>query len=130
MTTKHLLIAVICLITMNLNAQIYEFNASTDTYTDITGSTSLNNGMTWDDPEFAIPIGFEFQYFDSIYTEIFIEDNAYGGIVSFNNTEEIVPTFVAYGADIIDRGYDFVTDEYSQTSQSDLSYLVDQTSME
>jgi len=125
MTTKHLLIAVICLITMNLNAQIYEFSASTDTYTDITGSTSLNNGMTWDDPEFAIPIGFEFQYFDSIYTEIFIEDNAYGGIVSFNNTEEIVPTFVAYGADIIDRGYDFVTDEYSQTSQSDLSYLVD-----
>ncbi len=125
MTTRLLLITLISLITLSLQAQTYQFSVSTDTYTDLTGSTSLNNGMTWDDPEFAIPIGFEFEYFDSVYTQIFIEDSALGGILSFNDSEELVPTLAAYGADVIDRGYDFVVDDYTQTSQSNLSYLVE-----
>jgi len=127
MTTKHLLIAVICLITLNIQAQNYQFSVSTDSYIDLTGSTSLNNGVTWDDPEFAIPIGFEFQYFDSLYTQIFIEDEAFGGALSLNDSEDIVPMFIPYAADIIDRGYDFVMDDYTQTSQSNISYLLDGT---
>lgn len=127
MTTKHLLIAALCLLTLNLHAQTYEFSVSTDTYTDLTGSTSLNNGMTWDDPQITIPIGFEFQYFDSLYTQIFIEDEGLGGLLAFNESENLVPSIVSYGTDVIDRGYDFLMGDYTETSQSNISYLLEGT---
>lgn len=127
MTTKHLLITALCLLSLGLHAQTYQFNVSTDTYTDLTGSTSLNNGTTWDDPQFTIPIGFEFQYFDTLVTQIFIEDFGFGGLLAFNDSEDLAPSLMAYGADIVDRGYDFNTYEYDQTSQSNISYLLEGT---
>ncbi len=126
MKSKHLLIAMLCLISISLNAQTYEFSVSTETYEDLTGSTSLNNGTTWDDPEYYIPIGFDFQFFDTLVTQILIESEGYGGLLSFNESESIVPTIIAYGADIIDRGYDFLGG-YGQASQSNISYLLEGT---
>ena len=67
---KSIMIAAFFVLTMNLQAQTYNFSVSTGTYTDLSGSTSLNNGSTWDEPEILLPIGFDFQLFEFI-SELF-----------------------------------------------------------
>ncbi|MFT5764211.1 MAG: hypothetical protein ACI8X3_001641, partial [Saprospiraceae bacterium] len=49
------------LMAFSLNAQNnpYYFTVGNGTYEDLTGTTSINNGMTWDDPEFVFPLGFD-----------------------------------------------------------------------
>ncbi|MDG1333136.1 MAG: T9SS type A sorting domain-containing protein [Crocinitomicaceae bacterium] len=86
-------------------------------------STSLNNGLTWDDPYFNVPIGFTFEYFGESTTTIDISDDGLGGILSVGDCA-IDPTFsylVAYGTDIIDRGYD------GAASLSNISYKTEGT---
>jgi len=128
MQIKSLLIFLFFALTFNINAQSYEVTISNQIYTNLVGSTSLNGNMTWDDPEFNIPIGFEFQFFDQIYTELAILEWAVGGSLGIaNNTTDFTPLLTPYGADIIDRGYDFVADEPTTGSLSNISYLTEGT---
>lgn len=121
MKIKQLLILVLSFWTLSLFAQSYSFKASMGTYEHLDSSISLNNGIVWDDPQFAIPIGFDFNYGGQTFKEIFLEDFGLGGLVSSDTSERgIVPVIVVYGADIIDRGYDLVGD--TMTSQSNISY--------
>jgi len=120
---KQSLILFLIGFTLNLSAQTYALSSTTTgTYTDLVGSTSLNNGMTWDDPLFAIPMGFDFDFFDTTINLIHISDIGLGG--------ELVPSadysmddkiLVVFGSDIVDRG------DNTSTSQSNLSYLLDGT---
>ena len=87
----------------------------------MTDSISLNNGEVWDDPEYVIPIGFDFDFF-GFTTDSFYMEAGLGGILSpgtFN--EDIQPLFVVYGSDVIDIG------DTSSTgvSVSELSYKIE-----
>ena len=86
----------------------YYFNYSTGPYANLIGSTSLNNGQLWDDPEYRIPIGFTFEFFDQAYDSIYISD-----YVWFD--QNIKYWISAYDSDFIDKG---VT-----SSVSPISYL-------
>jgi len=125
---KQSLILLLIGFTLNLSAQTYAFSTSTGVYSDLVGSTSLNNGMTWDDPNFAIPIGFNFDYFDTTINTIHISDWGYGGeLVPSGNYSADDKMLIAFGSDIIDRGYDIYNGYPTANSQSNLSYLLDGT---
>lgn len=100
-----------------LASQDYHFSYSNGTYTDLVDPFSLNNGEVWDDPQFTIPIGFTFTYFGQEITTLYIEDFFYGGILTSSNAEVgVAPLIIAYGPDLIDRGY------MAGSSESEVSY--------
>jgi hypothetical protein len=101
--------------------QTYTFSSFTGGYSDLVASTSLNNGFTWDDPFFSVPLGFTFHYFGDSTTTIDISDDGLGGILSIGdcNVDPFQSLLIAYGADIIDRGYD------GAASLSNISYITE-----
>jgi len=128
MSIKFLFVSALIALTLSLNAQTYSFSVSNGTYTDLVGSTSLNNGMTWDDPNFAIPIGFNFQLFDSTITTLYFSDWGLGGELSPNMSySSMDKLLIPFGSDVIDRGYNLIVGNPTANSLSNLSYLVDGT---
>ena len=102
-----------------LDAQTYVFSYSTGTYSDLTGNTSLNNGNTWDDSTFILPLGFSFNFYGSNYSTVEVDCN---GFVSFDpgiNTK----MFCGFGADLMDKG-DPSFGDGTGISKSDISYLL------
>ncbi len=124
MQVKSLLLFV-CLVVTTIAQGQYSFRVSTGTYTELSNSTSLNSGITWDDPQFEIPIGFDFQYYDTIINTLHLDDWGLGGeFTAGTNETGSYALLVPYGADIIDRGFDFNTGP-APGSQSDISYVLD-----
>ncbi len=89
--------------------QSYYHAYSTGTYTNLSGSTSLNNGQIWEDPEYHIAIGFNFDFFGTVFDSIYVSD-----YVWFD--ENIKYSILAYYADFIDRS--------TTSSVSPISYLL------
>ncbi len=113
---------LIIISTAKTQAQSYTLTTLTDTYTDITG-TSLSNGMTWDDPEYTVPIGFDFEAFG--YTTSSLEFFDVGASLAFSAG---IDTLVILGpdfSDLADRGCDNMTWEGEPGGLSDISYTVD-----
>ncbi len=80
--------------------------------------------MTWDDPEYIIPIGFEFDFFDISINELYF----YGLGAALTNTfapAGIFPLLVPFGSDIIDRAYDMDIYEPTPESLSNISYKLE-----
>ena len=114
---KPFLIGLICIVlqcfaTTTHGQDSYDFSYNTGTYTDLTGSTSLNNAQTWDDPEYVISIGFSFEFFDQAFDSIHISDRIW-----FDAANKY--RIYAYSADYIDLG--------SGSSLSPISYLLSGT---
>ena len=70
---RNLLIALIFILPIAAFSQEYSFELAQGTYTDLVDPISITNGLTWDDPEFAIPIGFDFQILETTMDSLFIE---------------------------------------------------------
>ena len=109
------------------HAQTYVLTVSSQPYEYLQGSTSLNGNMTWDDPNFEVPLGFDFNFLGRpAVRSLFLTDDGLGGVffdaVRFT---EGISAFVAEGSDLIDRGYDFNVDMPTLGSQSDISYLTE-----
>lgn len=118
---KTLCVAALSVFAFNVHSQTYDFSVSTGIYTDLTDTTSVNKGMTWDDPTFEIPIGFDFKLFDTTITKIVTYDAA--GVICVDTFESrIVPFLIITAHDLIDRGYDLDEGEVTQTSLSPISY--------
>ena len=101
----------------------YSFSKSTGTYSNLVSPTSLTNGITWDDPQFTVPIGFNFKYFDSTISTFYIEDYGFGAHLAINDNETgKIPTLIPYGSDIIDRAYDLVSGTSTSGGLSPISY--------
>lgn len=119
------MVAVFFALSMNLQAQTYNFSVSTGTYTDLSGSTSVNEGSTWDDPEFIVPIGFDFQLFDTTLSELVLGDGIFGGLRSVDMNSGLWPAVIYYGSDFVDRGYEVGQGSAVTGSLSNISYLVE-----
>ena len=115
---KHLLFTIALLTSaFSLQAQSVNFSYFGDTYNDLAASTSVNNGQTWDDPKFEIPIGFNFQFFQNTVDTLFISDEGLGGLAfSRPFSTDTFSVLSIFGADLIDRGY------YGTASLSPISY--------
>ncbi|MEM1321956.1 MAG: T9SS type A sorting domain-containing protein [Bacteroidota bacterium] len=126
MKIKNLLTSTFLLLTFASQAQLpYELVIESSTYSNLTASTSVNNDTTWDDPQFTIPIGFDFELLGETANEIFIVEEGVGGFLSTDGSGMgIIPIFIAYGADIIDRGYDLDLGP-GPGSQSNISYQLE-----
>lgn len=122
MKVKQLLFGASLLVNSFGMSQGYSFNVSTEAYADLTGETSLNQGAVWDDPEFAIPLGFDFYFFTSNYSTLHITNDGLGGML-YDQTSPVstpnIAVLIPFGADIIDRGYN------AGVSESDISYKIE-----
>lgn len=121
----------IVLLTFGANAQdnpYFELFVSSSTYAPLVNSTSLNQGMVWDDPDWSLPIGFEFDYlgynFDSL---VFYGYDGYGAELLFKNITEGSPDcqISAYMMDLIDSEYD-----NNGKAASDVRYTLEGTAGE
>lgn len=106
-----------------LSAQSYEFSLQQTEYTELEGGVSLNGEEVWDDPDYAVPLGFTFPLFGSPYDTLFFAyEMGLGGDIT-NIDEEIADPaaprhlIYAYINDLADRGY---TDE--QETLSPITY--------
>lgn len=107
----------------------YFFAPSTGTYADLVGATSINGGITWDDPNFTIPLGFSFQYFSTSITSIYFNSNGTklrGGVISVTNaTSGISPVIRVFDEDLYDNGNIWPSSGGSPGSESPLSYKLE-----
>ncbi len=98
----------------------YTFTKTTGTYSNLTGTISINEGELWDDFEGVISIGFDFDLFDTTIDSLFFGIGV-GGLVStaIDENFETDLLIVPFEADLIDRG------DLSGTSISPISYKLD-----
>lgn len=123
MKSHYLLIVFLCLFSTQVHAQTYQFSRTLGTYNDLTGTTIANNNVTWDDPQFILPIGFSFQLYDTTITELVIEDWGFGTEIATSPFEdEANGVIIPYGADLIDRGSDTINYSGQSGSLSPISY--------
>jgi hypothetical protein len=94
----------------------YYFEQYTHTYSNLSNSISLNNGEVWDDPEYAIPIDFNFSIFNLETDSLLFRGN--GGSLSGESFDQVI---YASTADLSDRSYN----TESTSSVSPISYQVD-----
>ena len=103
------------------NNYTYNFSTFNENYTNINNSTSLNNGMFWDDPDYTIPIGFDFEIAGKTISTLYLaEDISLGALVAdsqfYNsNFSALALSF----SDLIDKG-----NEIQNTSASNISYAI------
>ncbi len=101
-------------------SQTYHFTASSKPYTEITNGTALVTDI-WDDPELTIPIGFNFQYYGTTLTTLYLPSTFTLITLIDDPSADIIGNIVLFGADLIDRGY------ISGTSLSPITYKTDGT---
>lgn len=99
------------------NADPYIFTLDTVTYQNLSGGTSINNGQIWDDPEYKIPIPFDFYMFG--YKVDTLNFDGIGYVYDNVSGDSIRTLIFLTGVDLIDRG------DGTSTSVSPLSYKVD-----
>ena len=94
----------------------HNFSQTSSTYSDLTSPVSINNGVSWYDTLFTVPIGFNFNFLGQNYDKIFIKThNAVFYFDTLSKTKRLVPFF----ADLIDINYGM------PGSLSPLSYKLD-----
>ncbi|MGI8892722.1 MAG: T9SS type A sorting domain-containing protein [Bacteroidia bacterium] len=112
--TKFTVLLMVVMITSGINAQIpYTFSKSSTTYSPITGGTNAFP-FVWDDHNEYVPLGFNFSYLGTTYTNVLIHSN---GALFFDvdltgplsNYIPVIMIFGDYGlgglgADLTDRG--------------------------
>ena len=121
---KTLLFNLLLFISTNLSAQHYTFSSSTDLYQDLNKSTSLNGNMTWQNPHYDIPIGFDFKLYNKTIKKIILNGFGQGGTLT-SSTKGIYTLLIAYGSSLIDRGYNMISDTITPESKSNISYQFD-----
>jgi hypothetical protein len=121
---KTLFFIPLVIFSTSLSAQYYTFNASTDLYKDLDKSKSLNNSRTWQNPHYDIPIGFDFTLHDKTIKKIILNGFGWGGLLT-SSTKGIYTVLIAYGSDLVDRGYNMIKDTITQEYKSNISYQLD-----
>lgn len=101
----------------------YQLVVDSEPYEDLQNATELLSGEVWDDPMFALPIGFEFNYFGQPVDSLFQIDLGSGFVFKEAHIDApdsvSIPLLFPYVSDIIDRGIDI------DSSLSPISYLVE-----
>jgi hypothetical protein len=76
---------------------------SSEPYVNLTGGTPLVT-QGWDDPEFTVPIGFNFQFYNETLNTIYqLADISYP-ILLDGSADFVESLFIPFGADLLDRG--------------------------
>ena len=62
----------VCLMATAQNVPYYSFQKLTEPYQSLTNSTSINNGLQWDDPDILIPANMDFVTFGQTYNTLYL----------------------------------------------------------
>jgi len=120
MKLKLQLLSIFLLITILLQAQIYEVSVDQGTYQTLEGATSVTNNMEWDDPDYTIPIGFDFVLYGNTIDTLFSNrDDIILYDQNFDVNDTMYSIIVPLLANLVDLGYD------SGESLSNISYTVE-----
>lgn len=121
---KNSILGIFCalLSIYNVQSQPFTFTVLNGSYTQLVGSTSLNNGLTWDDPNFTIPIGFHFSYLGNSIDTILLSFGYGGTLLTTVNSNAVASLLSPYGSDLMDRGYNFTSGPGQLGSLSNISY--------
>lgn len=112
---KHILLSLSVFFSLLTVAQLpYTFTSFNEAYTPLENSTSLNNGQIWDDPEYIVPIGFEWTYYD--ISTFQINFDGLGATLIVPNGQTTANVLIPYLSDVIDAGYE------NETSISNISH--------
>ncbi len=126
MKIKSMLIVMLLISAGFGRAQFYELQVSSGTYAPLNDAVSLNNGMTWDDPHFTIPLGFTFNYLNSEINNIYIVEYGYGAHLGTSEAlSGTTDALIAYSPDLVDRNYNLDLDEPTTGALSDISYQLE-----
>lgn len=128
MKISYTLLLIIWCSASNLYSQAYQFSTYTNNYQYLNNPTSLNQGLSWDDPNFTVPIGFNFHYFGNSIDTVLIAYGFGGTLLTSLNSSGIASFLSPYGSDLIDRGFDFLRGPGSPGSESPISYELQGTS--
>jgi len=97
---------------------LYTLTTLSESYADLTGTTSINNGEVWDDPEYIVPIGFPFEL--NGHSISFLQFQGSGSLLASTTEDPDIATAVfPFEMDLVDRG------ELAGVSASPLSYKVE-----
>ncbi len=99
----------------NLYSQSYSVSVSNEPFTFLENGTPAVT-REWADPEFTIPIGFKFHFFDEAVDSLYSMDFFAGAYFTTKPDLGAVNMILALNADLIDRGY------YADTSLSPITY--------
>lgn len=130
---KNLLFATLLIFQCSLYAQLncegveYSVSSFTEDYNIIDEelANSLSYGLTWDDPDWEIPIGFDFTYFNYVTNELtFIPDLVGGGLaVNADAIKNAVSVILPAYADYTDLGFGKTMNSGEKGGLSNISYL-------
>ncbi len=118
---------VLSLHSLGIKAQLnnYDFFVLNRPFTFLSDSVSLNQGLTWDDPDFTIPLPFDMLYMGEPISSLYCTSLGLGAF--YSNTQEFQGNgniFIASGIDLVDRAFDFENGE-GPGSLSPYSYKVE-----
>ncbi|MDT0295607.1 T9SS type A sorting domain-containing protein [Mesonia ostreae] len=102
-----------------LQAQDYTVTAFNEPYQDLVNATSVNNGFLWDDPFFAIPIGFDFELYNESFSVLYSSDNFSEGIFTLQQFSTTLTLLSPIAQDIISL------EGANEQSLSPISYVVE-----
>jgi hypothetical protein len=107
--------SIILIMQSNLHSQSYSVSVSNEPFTFLENGTAAVT-REWADPEFTIPIGFQFHFFDEAVDSLYSHDFFAGAYFVTKPDLESVNLILALNADLIDRGY------FADTSLSPITY--------
>ncbi len=102
--TIYFCLIFLCSATIFAQEPYYYLTIEEEDYLPLEDGISLTLGTPWDDPDYNMPIGFEFNYFGEPVTDLNLGEEFLGGILSANGEADTAHLFIVYGSDLIDRG--------------------------
>lgn len=121
---KKIFTLFICITTYSFlfGQSTYQVDLGTETYQPLSNSISLNQGAVWDDPEFIVPLGFDFTIGTQTFNTLYFSDLGFGGELSNQSPATGVGVWLSpVGQDISDLGF------MDEISKSPISYVIDGT---
>lgn len=97
----------------------FTFSAFTQPYAPLNDAISLNNGEVWDDPDYIVPLGFDFNLLGVSSSEMTLEFGSGGILLPIADEVEYFALLAAYTSDLADRGLN------TGVSKSDILYKVE-----
>lgn len=82
----------------------YTFNYTQSSYIPLTSSEDLTQGLVWDKPDVAIPLGFTLRYFDGNTDSLFLGNFFEKRVLGLRSDKRTVgPLMVLFAGELIDR---------------------------
>ncbi len=102
-TSKTILSVIICVCIKGVQAQTYQVAVSNEPFVFLENPESAVD-VAWNLPEFQLPLGFDFNFFDITTDHLYSIPNSEGGDFELNQDKDHIYQVFPFFASLIDRG--------------------------